>query len=213
MAALGSSRVRGCRRAYANIEPLQSDEKFAGNIFTSGAPVNAGRAAPVIVMRRAGKVLKWSAVVTALLFTGAQAYRPDRVNPAVDERLTLAASTRVPPEVEAILRRSCNDCHSSETVWPWYSNVAPASWFLKKHVDEGRRELSFSEWGSYPKRKRERKLHEMCEQVESGEMPLKSYLPLHPEARLSEEDKRRICEWTRLEEERQPEDAQAPGGR
>jgi hypothetical protein len=163
-------------------------------------------------MKRVWKVLKWSLVVVALLFIGAQAYRPDRTNPAVDERRTMRANTQMTPEVEAVLRRSCNDCHSSETVWPWYSNVSPVSWFLKSHIDDGRRQLSFSEWATYPKRKRERKLHEMCEQVESGEMPLKSYLPLHPSARLSDDDKRRLCEWTRQEEERQPEDAQTQGG-
>jgi hypothetical protein len=162
-------------------------------------------------MRRVWKVLRWSSVVAALLFLGAQAYRPDRTNPAVDERRTMRANTRMTPEVEAVLRRSCSDCHSSETVWPWYSNVSPASWFLKRHVDEGRRELSFSEWATYPKRKRERKLHEMCEQVESGEMPLKSYLLLHPSARLSDDDKRVICEWTRQEEERQPEETRGGG--
>src|SRR5688500_1204933 len=161
------------------------------------------------------KVLKWSAVVFALLFLGAQAYRPDRTNPAVDERKTLRANTQLTPEVAAIFERSCNDCHSNETTWPWYSNVSPVSWFLKDHVEEGRRELSFSEWATYSKRKRERKLHEICRQVESGGMPLTSYLPLHPSARLSDEDKRRICEWTRLEEGRQPEDPQPsspPGG-
>jgi hypothetical protein len=163
-------------------------------------------------MRRVSKVLKWSLVVVALLFLGAQVYRPDRTNPAVDERRTMRANTQMTPEVEAILRRSCNDCHSSETVWPWYSNVSPVSWFLKSHIDEGRGQLSFSEWATYPKRKRERKLHEMCEQVEAGEMPLKSYLPLHPSARLSDEDKRRICEWTKQEEDRQPEDPQTQGG-
>jgi hypothetical protein len=163
-------------------------------------------------MGRVRRVLKWTLLIAALLFLGAQAYRPDRTNPAVDERRTLAANTRMTPEVEAILRRSCNDCHSSETVWPWYSHVAPASWFLKQHVDEGRRELSFSEWATYPKRKRERKLHEMCEQVESGEMPLKCYLPLHPEARLSDDDRRVLCEWARAEEERQPEDPPTQGG-
>ena len=155
--------------------------------------------------------MRWSSVVAALLFLGAQAYRPDRTNPAVDERRTMRANTRMTPEVEAVLRRSCSDCHSSETVWPWYSNVSPASWFLKRHVDEGRRELSFSEWATYPKRKRERKLHEMCEQVETGEMPLKSYLLLHPSARLSDDDKRVICEWTRQEEERQPEETRGGG--
>ena len=156
--------------------------------------------------------MKWSAVVLALLFLGAQAYRPDRTNPAVDERRTMRANTQMTPEVAAILRRSCNDCHSSETVWPWYSNVAPVSWYLKNHVDEARMELSFSEWATYTKRKRERKLHEMCEQVESGEMPLKSYLPLHPAAALSDEDRRVLCEWTKQEEGRQPEGPPAQGG-
>lgn len=159
---------------------------------------------------RLKKVLKLSALVTALLFVGAQAYRPDRTNPPVDESKTMRANTRMTPEVEAILERSCKDCHSSETVWPWYSNVAPASWFLQRHVEEGRRELSFSEWATYSKRKRERKLYEICREVESGEMPLKSYLPLHPSARLSEEDKRVLCEWTRQEEERQLEGPQEP---
>jgi hypothetical protein len=159
------------------------------------------------------KALKWSAVALALLFMGAQAYRPDRTNPAVDARKTLRANTRMTPEVAAILERSCNDCHSNETAWPWYSNVAPASWFLKWHVDEGRRELSFSDWATYPKRKRERKLHEICQQVESGEMPLASYLPLHPSARLSDEDRRVVCDWTKQEEGRQPDDPRAEGAR
>ena len=163
-------------------------------------------------MGRVKKVLKWSAVAASLIFLGAQAYRPDRTNPPVDEGKTMRANTRMTHGVEAILRRSCNDCHSSETDWPWYSNVAPASWFLKRHVDEGRRELSFSEWATYSKRKRERKLHEICQQVESGEMPLKSYLPLHPSARLSAEDKRVLCEWTRQEEERQQDDPRPRGG-
>jgi hypothetical protein len=156
------------------------------------------------------KVLKWSAVALALVFLGAQFHRPDRTNPAVDESKTLRANTRLTPEVAAIFERSCNDCHSSETTWPWYSHVSPVSWFLKSHVEEGRRELSFSEWATYPKRKRERKLHEICQQVESGAMPLNSYLPLHPSARLSDEDKRRICEWTRLEEGRQTDAPQPP---
>ena len=157
------------------------------------------------------KFLKWTAAVLALLFLGAQAVRPDRTNPPVDASRKLDAHTQLTPEVAAILERSCKDCHSSETSWPWYSNISPASWFLKWHVDEGRRELSFSEWGTYPQRKRERKLHEICQQVEAGQMPLRSYLPLHPSARLSDEDKRLICEWTRREEERQPADPPAEG--
>jgi hypothetical protein len=148
------------------------------------------------------KALKWAAVLILVLFVAAQAYRPDRTNPRVDESKTLRANSRVTPEAAAILERSCKDCHSSETAWPWYSNVFPVSLFLKSHVEDGRRELNLSEWGTYAPRKRERKLHEICEQVEAGEMPIKSYLPLHPSAKLSDEDRRVLCEWARGEEER-----------
>jgi Haem-binding domain len=148
------------------------------------------------------KALKWAALLILVLFVGAQAYRLDRTNPKVDESKTLGANARVTPEAAAILERSCKDCHSSETRWPWYSHITPVSWFLKGHVEEGRRALNLSEWGTYAPRKRERKLHEICEQVESGEMPIQSYLPLHPSAKLSDEDRRVLCEWARGEEER-----------
>lgn len=77
--------------------------------------------------------------------------------------------------------RACFDCHSNETVWPWYSNVAPVSWRLQNHVDEGREKLNFSEWGTG-----EQKTDDMGELVRSGEMPPWDYLLTHPEARLSD---------------------------
>lgn len=145
------------------------------------------------------KILKWTVITLALLFVAIQFIRPSRVNPPVDESKTLQATAQVPQEVGAILERSCNDCHSSKTEWPWYSEVAPVSWYLAWHVNEGRRELSFSEWGAYPPRRRVRKLQQVCDEVESGEMPLKSYLPLHPSARLSEADKQVLCHWANQE--------------
>ncbi|MDT7688028.1 MAG: hypothetical protein QOJ70_3826 [Acidobacteriota bacterium] len=148
------------------------------------------------------KALKWLMILLAVLFVAAQGYRPARTNPPFEESKTLRANTHMTPEAAAILERSCKDCHSSETRWPWYSNVSPISWFLQSHVDDGRRQLSFSDWGTYAERKRERKLHEMCEQVESGEMPIRSYLPLHPSAKLSDEDRRVLCDWAHAEEER-----------
>ena len=145
------------------------------------------------------KTLKWAAIVLAALFLAAQAYRPDLSGPPVDESKTMRASARLTPEVGAVFERACHDCHSSKTDWPWYSQVAPVSWWLKGHVEDGRRELSFSEWGTYPQRKMARKLREICDQVEAGEMPLKSYLLMHPAAKLSDEDKRLICDWTAAE--------------
>ena len=106
------------------------------------------------------------------------------------------------PEVAAIFERSCRDCHSNKTVWPWYTNVAPISWWLSNHVNEGRRDLNMSEWGRLPRDRQERKLRQICDQIEDGEMPLSTYLPMHPAARLSEQDKKTVCDWTESERAR-----------
>jgi hypothetical protein len=148
------------------------------------------------------KALKWAVIVIFVLFVAAQAYRPDLSGPAVDDAKSMRATAQLAPEVGAIFDRACNDCHSSKTDWPWYSQLAPVSWWLKSHVDEGRRELSFSEWGTYPQRKASVKLKEICEQVSAGEMPLKSYLLLHPAAKLSDSDRKAICDWTEQERKR-----------
>lgn len=88
------------------------------------------------------------------------------------------------PQTRAYFFRACADCHSNETVWPWYSNIAPISWLIQRDVDEGRKAFNISEWGV-----RENEGEEAAKLVESGEMPLPIYLPLHPEARLSPQEK------------------------
>jgi hypothetical protein len=148
------------------------------------------------------KALKWAVAAVLVLFVAAQAYRPDLSGPPVDETKTMRATAQLTPEVGAVFDRACNDCHSSKTDWPWYSRLAPVSWYLKNHVEEGRRELSFSEWGTYPRRKASVKLKEICDQVSEGEMPLKSYLLMHPAAKLSDADKKLICDWTEQERKR-----------
>lgn len=113
---------------------------------------------------------------------------------------TLLVNARaLPPDVHATLERSCNDCHSDKTIWPWYSKVAPVSWLLSSDVTEGRREMNMSEWSKYPPQRAGRKLKEICEQVERGEMPPWYYLPMHPQAKLSDADRKAICAWTRAE--------------
>lgn len=142
--------------------------------------------------------MKWiKRILLALLvvFLLMQLYRPAKTNPPVDESKTLFATMPVPEDVSLILERSCNDCHSNYTVWPWYSQVAPISWYLVDHVNEGRHELNFSEFGGYSARRRGRKFDEICDQVKRGEMPLNEYVVLHPEAKLSDADVRRLCEW------------------
>jgi hypothetical protein len=141
-------------------------------------------------------VARWILLIGVALVALAQVVRPAKTNPAIDQSLALEAHMQVDPKVAAILDRSCADCHSNKTRWPWYSHVAPVSWFVIDHVNHGRSHLNFSQWGSYDKSKQRTLLEGTCELVREGGMPLASYLPLHPEAKLSEEDKKAICEWT-----------------
>jgi hypothetical protein len=121
--------------------------------------------------------------------------RPDRTNPAEDPALTMTSRLTVPADVRAILERSCNDCHSHRTQWPWYTTVAPASWIVADDVEEGREHLNFSEWGRYTQKRQAAKLEMISAEVDKGAMPLKGYLFLHHAAALSETDKDRLCEW------------------
>jgi len=91
------------------------------------------------------------------------------------------------------------DCHSNHTVWPWYSSVAPMSWLVAKDVRNGRGKMNFSEWGRIPESKQEARLEAICEEIKEGEMPLKEYLLIHSDAKLSEQDKDALCNWVNAE--------------
>ena len=110
-------------------------------------------------------------------------------NPAVVKNVD------APPQVQAILKRACYDCHSHETVWPWYADIAPVSWLLAWDVHEGREELNFSVWNQYTGKKKDKKMKEIAEEIDEGEMPPWFYLPLHPEARLSSTEQQELREW------------------
>ncbi|HEU5236599.1 MAG TPA: heme-binding domain-containing protein [Pyrinomonadaceae bacterium] len=153
-------------------------------------------------MRIVLRILKWIAIILFVVFVGIQFVRRALTNPPVDESQTIVARANVPPDVAAILERSCRDCHSNKTVWPWYTHVAPVSWWLKSHVDNGRKDLNLSEWGKLPRDRQDRKLRQMCDEVQDGNMPLASYLPMHPTAKLSDQDKRTLCAWTDQEREK-----------
>jgi hypothetical protein len=146
------------------------------------------------------KYLKWTAIVLALIFVGIQFIRPARMNPPIDEAETIQAKLDVPPEIDSVLARSCRDCHSNRTDWVWYSNVAPGSWLMSHHVEEGRAELNFSEWGKLSQGKASRKLEEICDQVNAGEMPIWNYVLLHPSAHLTDADKKALCDWAEQEQ-------------
>ena len=153
-------------------------------------------------MSKVKKTLKWFVVVIAVAFVGIQFVRPARTNPAVDQTQTMNNHLQMTPQVAAILDRSCQDCHSNSTRWPWYSNVAPASWFLIDHVNEGRQHLNFSDWAKLDTRRADKKLEEMCEEVTDRLMPLESYTWIHRGATLSDADIKAICDWTETERAR-----------
>jgi hypothetical protein len=141
------------------------------------------------------KVLKWSVLVVLCLFFIAQFYRPARTNPVSDGSQLFESHLQIDPKTAAILDRSCVDCHSNKTRWPWYSNVAPVSWFVIDHVDHGRSHLNFSEWGKYDRQEQRALLTDICKEVKQGTMPLSSYTPLHPGSKLTLEDIHTVCDW------------------
>jgi hypothetical protein len=130
-------------------------------------------------------------LLLSLLGIAIQFIPVDRTNPPVQEDIA------TPPQVKAILKRACYDCHSHETNWPWYSHVAPVSWLLAWDVHEGREELNFSTWNQYSSKKRNKYIKESWEEIEEGEMPPWFYLPLHPEASLSDQDRTVLREWSK----------------
>jgi hypothetical protein len=134
--------------------------------------------------------LKIIAALLIVAFVGIQFTYIERSNPPITGEID------APAQVKELLRRSCYDCHSNESVWPWYSYIAPASWLVADDVTEGRAELNFSEWNGYDDKKKQKKIKETWEEVNEGEMPQWYYILMHPEARLSDADKKTLRDWT-----------------
>ncbi len=146
----------------------------------------------------------------AVLLLAIQLIGPAKSNPVAPETDSVNAKLQVTPAVASILDRSCYDCHSNKTRWPWYSNVAPVSWFVIDHVNHGRSHLNFSEWGKFNRIEAAEMLEEICKEVKSGQMPLSSYTPLHPGSELSSADVQLLCDWTNTERTRIENDNQTP---
>jgi hypothetical protein len=133
-----------------------------------------------------GKRTLWT---IAIVLVGIQVIPVARTNPPVEDEVP------APSEVRAVLKRACYDCHSNETVWPWYSRVAPVSWLIAHDVNDGREEMNYSAWNKLPLEKQRKRFRQSWELVEKGEMPMWFYTPLHPEAKLSENDRVLLKKW------------------
>ena len=153
-------------------------------------------------MKMVKRIAKWLVIILLVVFLGIQFARPARTNPAVDESQTIFARTQMTPQVAALFNRSCADCHSNKTVWPWYTNVAPVSWFIVDHVNEARPRLNLSEWGKLDRDRQSKKLQQICDEVSDGGMPLSTYTPLHPGSKPTAADVKALCDWTDTERAR-----------
>ena len=147
------------------------------------------------------KILKWTILSFAALFLCAQLFRPERTNPESDPKNSILSDTTVPPPVLSTLQRSCFDCHSNATHWPWYSAITPVNYLLTRDVREGRRHMNLSDWGTMKPGRRLSLLDEIYDQVSHKEMPLPLYLPMHPDARLTDQEVKAILDWSESAQE------------
>ncbi|HHY85673.1 MAG TPA: heme-binding domain-containing protein [Verrucomicrobia bacterium] len=141
------------------------------------------------------KRAKWFLGGAAVCGAAALLINPTLSNPPVAPGSDFMAAHTPPPEIAEMIRNSCYDCHSHETRWPWYSRVAPVSWWLVDHVNDGREELNFSNWPRDDARRAAKMLRGIRDEVEYGTMPLPSYTWGHPKARLTQAQREQLAAW------------------
>ena len=142
------------------------------------------------------KRIKKIAITFFLVFIAIQFYQPKQnLSSSFDIGKNFANNYKVPPTVLSSLQKACYDCHSNNTKYLWYDYVQPARMFVEAHINDGKKELNFNEFGSYSNRKQQSKLEAISKQIKSGEMPLSSYTLLHHDAVLTETQKQDIIQW------------------
>jgi hypothetical protein len=142
-----------------------------------------------------GRIFKRLILVGLVVFVAIQFVRPARTNPPVDPNKVITKHVKVPADVKTLLDRGCWNCHSNQTVWPAYSNIAPISWNVVSHVNDGRGSLNFTDWPAGPEEAADL-LDAVCDEVvKKRSMPMPQYTWLHPEAKLTDAERKRLCEW------------------
>ena len=121
---------------------------------------------------------------------------PER-NDSGDRSNDYTTAMQVPKEVKEIIKTSCADCHSNKTEYPWYSNIAPVSWYIANHVNDGKEHLNFSEWTAYNKDQKDHIIKDLEEELEEQNMPLKSYLLIHKDAKLTQDQYNILLVWVK----------------
>lgn len=139
------------------------------------------------------KSLKWAGIAVIVLFVLAQLGQPARTNPPA--KTDFVAATKAPPQIAALFHAACYDCHSDETRWPWYSYVAPISWQVAQDVVHGRKHVNLSEWPADRPDLAQKKLDDMSDAIDDGDMPLRKYTWIHKDARLTKEQRKEMTQW------------------
>lgn len=134
-------------------------------------------------------------VILLVAFILIQFFPIDKNNPAPTPQMDFLTIKNTPESTAKLIRNGCYDCHSNESKYPWYSNFQPVAWFLKDHIDEGRRKLNFSTFATYEPKRQAHKLFEAIEMVEKDEMPLDSYTIVHSEAKYTEAQKQEVLQY------------------
>jgi hypothetical protein len=125
-----------------------------------------------------------------------QFFRPTKNLSDTKSQGDISNAYNVPDDVNVILDKACNDCHSNNTKYPWYNNIQPVAWWLDNHIHEGKGELNFSEFATYAPARQYHKLEEVKKQIDEGEMPLNSYTLIHTDAKLTDAEKKTLIDWS-----------------
>ena len=141
-------------------------------------------------------------IALLVIFVAIQFIRPAQNKGQAETPQDVTHFVNVPTDVMHVLKTSCYDCHSNNTNYPWYSNINPVGMWLANHIEEGKDELNFSEFGQYDKKKMDHKLEEVEEMVKEDHMPIPAYVAMHTDAKLSEKQKAMLIEWVKTERQK-----------
>lgn len=143
-------------------------------------------------MKKILKTIGWALLIALLVI---QFFHPAK-NKAMEQQInSIATLHQIPDDVNIILNKACNDCHSNNTIYPWYSKIQPVDWWLNDHIIEGKRHLNLDDMANRPAWLRYHKMEEIIEQVKEGEMPLNSYTWIHRDAILNQNEKAKLTDW------------------
>jgi len=142
------------------------------------------------------KFIKYFLIIALIALVVLQFFRPEKNQAGYESVVAFESDTKPSPEIAIILKENCYDCHSAQTQYPWYSEIAPFSLWLDDHIEEGKEHFNVSAWEEYSVKKKDHKLEELEEMVEEGEMPLDSYTWLH--GNLSKEEKELLLQWVAM---------------